>query len=331
MRFVLPCSFLILAGLLPLPLFLVGCDSSIKRPTGQKEPASPAAAKPPTAPKIPADEIAESNEIENTQPKPKQTDLKILHWNIESGGNHPPLIADQLAGFVSEGGYSIIALSEVEKVDLYQRKFDSLGETGQWQSVLGDSARKKRDADRLMIFYDSSRLKLLRSQELNKHGEFNLNTGRHRSPLLAHFEDRSSKEDFILIQNHLARGNAEFRAEQAKGLREFGRDSSIAKIGVGDYNFDFVFETRQGNQGFVEMLRDNVWKWVEPEELIDTNWYDPEPDGIDNYPGSMLDFTFVAGEAKDWDVTSKVIVRKGDFPDNEKTSDHRPVEVLIRF
>ena len=74
-----------------------------------------------------------------------------------------------------------------------------------------------------------------------------------------------------------------------------------------------------------------MWKWIEPEELIDTNWFDPEADGVDNYPGSMLDFTFVSGKARRWDVRSRVIVRDGDFPDDETTSDHRPVEVVVRY
>jgi hypothetical protein len=78
---------------------------------------------------------------------------------------------------------------------------------------------------------------------------------------------------------------------------------------------------------FTEMLRDNVWQWVRPEELIDTNWSDP--DGLDNFPGSMLDFAFVAGPAKDWQPANNVIVRDGDFPNNAATSDHRPIELLL--
>lgn len=274
----------------------------------------------------------ETGDEQESDDQENQKALGILHWNIESGGNHPPLIADQLAEFVTEGGYCILALSEVEQNELYESRFSTLGESGRWRTITGESGKNDgRENDRLMILFDSSRLKLINTQELNRHGDFMLNTGRHRSPLVAHFEDRVTNEQFLLVHNHLARGDAEFRTEQASGLREFGRDSSIAKVAVGDFNFDYTFETKQGNQGFVEMLRDNVWKWVEPAELVDTNWFDPEPDGVDNYPGSMLDFTFVSGEAKEWDVTSRVIVREGDFPDNDRTSDHRPVEVIIRF
>ena len=43
----------------------------------------------------------------------------------------------------------------------------------------------------------------------------------------------------------------------------------------------------------------------------------------------MLDYAFVAQGAKDWEANCKVIGRDGDFPDDETTSDHRPIELLL--
>ena len=79
------------------------------------------------------------------------------------------------------------------------------------------------------------------------------------------------------------------------------------------------------------MMRDNVWEWIQPEELIDTNWFDREGDGEDDYPGSLLDFSFVSGAAKTWSCTSRVLVLPGDFPDDQETSDHRPVELIVNI
>ena len=42
-------------------------------------------------------------------------------------------------------------------------------------------------------------------------------------------------------------------------------------VALGDYNFDYVFETEKGNTAFSNMLKDNVWQWIKPEEWIDTN------------------------------------------------------------
>lgn len=99
-------------------------------------------------------------------------------------------------------------------------------------------------------------------------------------------------------------------------------------IAIGDYNFDYDFNTQKGNSGFDAFLKDGVWKWIQPEEMIDTNWSD-DGKGNDRYPDSLLDFNFVAGAAKDWKAECRVIVREGDFPDDHKTSDHRPVELIL--
>ena len=88
---------------------------------------------------------------------------------------------------------------------------------------------------------------------------------------------------------------------------------------------DFDFHTEKGNETFSIIQRDGIFKWIRPAELIDTNWADHNKDGKDDYPDSMLDFVFVAGPAKEWNVTSKVIVGRNDFPDDQRTSDHQPV------
>ena len=104
---------------------------------------------------------------------------------------------------------------------------------------------------------------------------------------------------------------------------------TLPVIAIGDYNFDYVFATGQGNAAFDIFMQDDVLTWVEPEELIDSNWYDGNADGLDDYPGSVLDFAFVANDAKKWNPKAKVIVREGDFPDSDQTSDHRPMELII--
>jgi len=96
-------------------------------------------------------------------------------------------------------------------------------------------------------------------------------------------------------------------------------------VAAGDFNFDANFKEKQINQAFVEFRRDRIWRWVRPTPFVDTNWADRNGDGVDDYPDSILDFVFVAGSATKWQATSVVIVEPGDFPDEENTSDHRPV------
>ena len=97
---------------------------------------------------------------------------------------------------------------------------------------------------------------------------------------------------------------------------------------MGDFNFDYSFERAAGNESFTEFMRDGVWDWIKPVPMIDTQWSDNN--GVDRYPDSLLDFVFVAGAAKDFLYDCEVVVKPGDFPDDEQTSDHRPVKLVAR-
>jgi len=253
----------------------------------------------------------------NGRTKPGGFEVTLFSWNVESEGSDPELIAKQLA---ETNRYDVYGLCEVlpESIGLYT---DALGSN--YRTIASRSGYN----DRLQIIYNTRKFELLQRLELD---EINFER-RYRSPLVAHLRDKATKQQFMVVNNHLARGRAEVRTKQAKQLVEWAREQNVPIVAVGDYNFDYVFRTRKGNDGFNAMLRDNIWQWVEPVELIDTNWYDNprEPDGKDDYPGSMLDFAFVSGPAKVWEKRCRVIVRDGDFPDNESTSDHRPFELMV--
>lgn len=254
-----------------------------------------------------------------TQPPQTERTVSVLAWNVESAGNDPEVIAGQLAEM---SGYDIYCLSEVSPRNL-DKYADALPPG--FQSVHSETGR----SDRLQIAFDASQFELLQQNELHEYRGHDLNNGTHRSPLFVRMKDKDTGVGFIVMTNHLARTNVDLRRQQAIGLREWARDQNFGVINIGDFNMDYDFHDQQGNEAFVEMLRDNVWLWVKPEELIDTNWADSDGDGMDNYPDSMLDFAFVAGPAKDWNPKSRVIVREGDFPDDESTSDHRPIELTF--
>jgi hypothetical protein len=240
--------------------------------------------------------------------------LRMLSWNVESEGADSEVIAQQLSQM---GGYDVYGLVEVLPQDF-----------GRFRNALGKNYKyaysKSGHNDRLQLLYNEDRFELVRQLELD---EINFEN-KYRSPLVIHLRDRATKTEFMVMVNHLARGKEEVRTRQAGQLVEWARGQTLPIFAVGDYNFDFVFATESGNEGFRSMLRDNVWKWIRPDPLIDTNWYDPEHTGNDVYPGSILDFAFVAGQASEWNCVCNVIVREGDFPDDEKTSDHRPFELI---
>lgn len=258
-----------------------------------------------------------SNQV---QPAAGQVEYRMLSWNVESEGADSAVIAEQLTALNGNNQYDLFALTEVMPADLELFR-NALGK--QFQYTYSRSGQN----DRLQMIYNQEKFELVRHFEIK---EINI-LNRYRAPLVSHLKDRASGTEFLVLVNHLARGKAEIRQQQATMLVQWARDQTLPLIALGDYNFDFVFETRKGNPAFENMLRDNIWRWIEPVELIDTNWYDNprEPDGKDDYPGSILDFAFVAGPAKNWKSVCNVIVRDGDFPDDETTSDHRPFELII--
>ena len=240
--------------------------------------------------------------------------LNLMAWNVESRGNDPVVIAEQMKDFA---GCDVIGLSEVSKrsVPVYQA---ALGPA--YQAMVSQTGR----GIHLAIILNADRFEVL--EEVEMHG---LNDGTHRSPIYVRLKERKTGFVFIFMTNHLARRDDWLRKKQAAGLREWARDSYTPIIAMGDFNFDYSLKKRAGNRSFNEFMKDGVWRWVEPNPMIDTQWSDTR--GKDRFPDSMLDFVFVANGAKEFDIDCKVVVRPNDFPDTYTTSDHRAVRAEIRY
>ncbi len=279
-------------------------------------------------------------------------EFRILAWNIESNRpNQPPVsdlatIAAQLKELCQSADThtSLVALSEVEPCSFEPLRNAVAEGLGSDVDYVASASGGYMDSDSLMLIVDRTRFEVRDSIELHRYAgivaNFNITDPkdkeygamRARSPLAVKLFDKSRDQSLWVIVNHLARGEVNLRTEQAKMLRKWAEDHSEPIIAVGDFNFDFDFKTQQGNDGFKAMLAGGVWNWLKPDPLIDSNWSDDRrlvDRRVDRYPDSILDFAFVANDAKNWKGKSNVIVREGDFPDNEKTSDHRPILVKL--
>jgi hypothetical protein len=217
-------------------------------------------------------------------------------------------------------------LSEVSQEDavFYAGQLDA-SDDRTFRSVSGKSGGD----DSLQINYDADRLKLLETKEPAEVAGITFNPGNVPSPLICLFEDNVASQRFYAVLVHQARNNETLRNNQSRALREWARDQPIAVIAMGDFNYDFDYRTEKGNAAFDELRKDNILNWVKPESYVDTCWTDPNKDGVNDYPSSILDGFFVGGPAKDWEPKSRIIVRPGDFPDDETTSDHRPSELVF--
>jgi endonuclease/exonuclease/phosphatase family metal-dependent hydrolase len=247
-------------------------------------------------------------------------ELTVVSFNVESGGADPVVIATQQIGPMD--GVDLWGLSEVQN-EAWVRALESgaeAGENANFNSILGTTG----GGDRLAVLYNSNLLEAINYQELNE-----LNpSGNVRSALVVQFRLRQTGEEFLFVVNHLYRSETEQRHEQARLLNIWVKDQQLPVIAVGDYNFDFdVAGGDQGDRdpGFDLLTQDGAFAWVRPNQLVSTF--------CSTQYNSILDFVFVANAAKAWTVkSSDVLFADSSYcPDDETTSDHRPVTVTFRL
>lgn len=279
-------------------------------------------------------------------------DLRILSWNVESNRpgqspvSDPATIAAEIRQLASAEStrFSVLVLSEVEPSTV--DRFQSAAAEGLAATVdfVTSASGGFADTDSLMLLVDSSKFEIWNALEIHRYGGLKGNFNnpadasesgalRARSPLAVRLAFKSNGATFWVIANHLARGEEDLRTEQARLLRQWAMDFQEPIIAAGDFNFDFDFKTQQGNAGFQAMMEGDVWTWLKPDPLVDSNWSDDrqiKDRRVDRYPDSILDFVFVANDAKKWNGVSNVVVRPEDFPDSDKTSDHRPLMTVFQ-
>ena len=182
----------------------------------------------------------------------------------------------------------------------------------EFKAVLGTTG----GPDRLLILFNDDRFDLIG----NKIELSNINIGGNvRAPLVIHLRENNTGTEFLFMVNHLYRTRSTRRHMQAELLNEWAANQQLPVIAVGDYNFDWDVEDgdTDHDEGYDNMIAEDVFKWIKPQTLIKTQ---ASPDY-----NSVLDFVFTSKDAKSWAESSEIIVKDGDFPDDNQKSDHRPV------
>ncbi|MEZ6095857.1 MAG: hypothetical protein R3C03_16775 [Pirellulaceae bacterium] len=275
-------------------------------------------------------------------------EFRLLAWNIESSrpgqepSSDPETIGKELIALLKDPATraQLVALSEVDPKSMLTMRMSAVVGMGGEVELISSASGGFKDSDSLALLVDKTRFDVDEAIELHRFGGIVANVNvqeedsedfgalRARSPLAVRLIDKETKQTFWVIVNHLARGEADLRADQARMLRKWAEAHDEPIIAAGDFNFDYDFHTQKGNEGFDAMFEGDTWQWVKPDPLVDSNWSQDRritDRDVDRYPDSILDFIIVANGAKDWKPESDVIVREGDFPDDEKTSDHRPL------
>lgn len=247
----------------------------------------------------------------------------VVAWNIEDydfggsnagSGSDGAIIASQLRDDFD--AVDVFALSEIssEKVLEVLATIAGQDEPSDYLYVFGQTG----GSIRLGLLINEARFDILDTQEL----DLGLHPTGTRFPLAAKLKSKATGLEFFVVANHFARGNEANRIEQSDALREWVADRTVPVVAAGDFNFDYHIVTEDRHPAFDRLVRNDVLKWVRPDELIDTSWSGGD---VDSYPDQILDFVFVSGEGRDWQSSSLVYVRPGDFPDKGDTADHRPV------
>ena len=240
-------------------------------------------------------------------------ELRLIAWNIEGGLFEDAEVATIIADMDALGHADIWGLSEV---------------TAAWADDLKTAAGSNYHAqlgtqsqDRLLVLVNLDRFEVTNTEEIRTH---NPSSGR-RPPLAVTVRERSTGVELIFVVNHLTRGDGDDprRREETKALRQWAGQQSLPIIAAGDFNFDWSIHDhgRTRSLAFDDMIKGNVFEWSVPSTLRRTqcnpNFY------------SILDFVFVAGNAKFWPHETTII--NTPCIDNEKTADHRPIETIINL
>jgi len=246
---------------------------------------------------------------------PTAEPITVVGWNTELNDADITVIGDRIAAFQD---VDLWGLAEVNRAG-YQTPLEmaaEVGENANYGSVLSVSG----GGDRLLALYDRSRFTLIDSWE-----EDAINTtGNARAALVLQLRVTTGGQEFLFMVNHLYRSRDDERHQQAELLNAWAARQTLPVIAVGDYNFDWAVSGGQHDAGYDLMTAGERFAWVRPETLVTTQ--------CSGWPcefNSVLDFVFTAGAAQTWRAESEIVVLPGDFPDDNTTSDHRPV--LARF
>lgn len=248
-------------------------------------------------------------------------EFRVAAWNMESGDSADATLKSQLG---EKKGIEVWGLSEVRNSAAAQafEEGAEIGEGANFETILGTTG----GGDRLAVIFNADRLTLIGHRELTD-DLFD----RHRAPLVAHFRGNATGIEFKVMVNHLARGDASARHNQAKFLNSWVQSETLPVAAVGDFKFDYHVTFGDGGDrdaGFDNMIKNRHWIWLKPATLLKTQ--------ASRRFNSVLDFIFVANPPSNWTGKSTILKRAGDepatargFDDSNDETDHRPVDAVI--
>ncbi|HMO14883.1 MAG TPA: hypothetical protein PKD64_04965 [Pirellulaceae bacterium] len=279
--------------------------------------------------------IDEAPKRPDVAPEPPAADLRndgknlaFLHWNVQGDDSDPQYVAQDIARDL--GKFHVYALSSVHKPDV----FESVLKTkwpNTYDQIVSQGGRIPGGFNRhLLIVYDYVRLYRINKIELEEVDGIRLAKDDFPAPIVAHLRDKTDDQEFFLILAHLHPDDADFRVQQVTALRKWVESKKEPVIVLGTLNVEYNFESKQGNSAWNTFQADGLYRMLTPKVPVETEWRDADGDSQNDLAGIASDMIFVAGRARAWPYTMRILTRSRDFPDNERTSNHRPVELFFK-
>lgn len=255
-----------------------------------------------------------SSDTDSGSTAPPSFTFTAVGYNVESGGADPYAMADEVVAAIA--GETLFGFAEVEDDRAAAALVDAADDGGQdFRYVLGTTGYE----DRLVLAWDDATWALESSEELD---DINVG-GTARAPLVGRMRHRATGTPLVFVVNHLWRTDTAARHEQAELLNDWGDEQTSPVLMVGDFNFDWDVESGEHDEGYDSLTAGGTFEWVRPAELIRTQ--------CSGYYDSVLDFSFVGGDARAWTGSAEVLRSDPDYcrADPYVYADHRPVAVTL--
>lgn len=249
--------------------------------------------------------------------------IGILSWNLESGGSDSSTLTEEIIGLYQDLDPEILVFSEVEAA-ASRGMLRVLTETLGFQSIISEL----RGNDRLAVLFNPGVFELVKTMEMKEIALVSM-----RPALAVTLLHRERGAEIIFTAVHLARNPDYTRYSQSRALRIWAtRKRSTPLFLLGDFNYDIDIDSlledgmegMERDRGFDILTEGDRLRWLKPINPSATQYTDSDGDEKNDY-NAILDCVFVNPPAFRYLPICRVVLRAGDFPDTDLTSDHRPL------
>jgi hypothetical protein len=251
-------------------------------------------------------------------------ELEVAFFNVESDHSERRTIGNQIARYYRDHQIDLWAFAEIWDQDWEREFIDEISKAHdratrqdiEFRGVLGETGGDNR----LLVVYSPAKLEVVRSEELSGLAIRRSNP----SPLMVHFRLRGGPE-FLLVVARLDRYREEVREQAAEGLNRWASSQTLPVLAVGTFGFGWATKDDGATRepAYDELVAGDVFSWVRPGKVVATECGPSE---------TVEDFVFVAGQARDWPVKTRVLSPAPNYcPDSDLTSSHRPLLAQIVY